>query len=188
MGLRREAAPSFQSPANRAQNSSEDVYNRPHPQMLREAVLPAARLPVSNQSPACLRSWPHPAPLGAPVPGPDSGPGSRPCRPQLCPGFRPSRPDPRLSPRTGPQPPPGPTLPAEALLPAAALGEEAVKARVGDVASEDASQGQSQADGLHRLHHQRRQQQQAQHSLAQLHTRTRAALRVPEPTAGPRSR
>lgn len=95
--------------------------------------------------------------------------------------------DPRLRPPTPtpasrPTPasdarPARPTFPAEAPLLAAALREEAVETRV-DVAGEDAGQGQSQADGLHRPHRQRRQQQQAQRGPAQLHARTRAFLRV----------
>lgn len=79
-------------------------------------------------------------------------------------------------------------VPAEALLLAAALGEQAVEARVGDVAGEDAGQGQSQADGLHRPHRQRRQQHQAQCGPAQLHARTRAVPRVLTPTADRRYR
>lgn len=127
--------------------------------------------------------------VGAQEPGPPRAPGSPVPRPD-----RSSVPASALSrlpalqarplPSTPAQPPPRPTLPAEAPLLAAALGEEAVEARV-DAAGEDAGQGQSQADGLHRLHYQRRQRQQAEHSPSELHTRTRAALRVPEPTADP---
>lgn len=98
------------------------------------------------------------------------------------PGPPPQTPDPRPSAPTAARPPfdarpARPTLPAETPLLVAALREEAVETRV-DVASEDAGQGQSQADGLHRPHRQRRQQQQAQRRPVQLHTRTRAALRV----------
>lgn len=67
-----------------------------------------------------------------------------------------------------------PTLPAEAPHLAAALGEEAVETRVGDIGGEYAGQGQTQADGLHRTNHARRQQQQGQSGPAKLHNRTRA--------------
>lgn len=74
--------------------------------------------------------------------------------------------------------PAGPTLAAEALPLAAALGEEAVEGPV-DVAGEDAGQGQPQADGLHRPHGHRRQQQQAERGPTRLHARTRAARACP---------
>lgn len=123
------------------------------------------------------------------TPGGGSGPaaGLRPNRLSVVVAGSQAPPQPGRSgsdpgPAGGPTPasdarPARPTFPAEAPLLAAALREEAVEARV-DVAGEDAGQGQSQADGLHRPHRQRRQQQQAQRRPAQLHTRTRAAPRV----------